>query len=1243
MSETKWTVEQLEAITESGCNLLVAAAAGAGKTAVLVERIIRRITDDKNPADIDRLLVVTFTNAAASEMRERIVAALEKALDAGPHSSRLQRQLSLINKANITTMHSFCLDIIRNNFHRIDLDPVFRVAEETEALLMKTEALEELFEERYEQADSDDVFLRLVECYGGKKDDRGLQQMVLELYEFVQSHPWPDRWLTEKTESFNLSEDGDFGSSGWAKILAESVRIELEGLRDMMTGAVRTIKADPGLEPYLDTFLQDIKNIEQLAGLCEGGWEALHNAFRELRFDTLPRCGSDADRDAKEKVAGIRNKTKERIRKIADEIFGIPPDGIVRDMRDMYPLLKGLSGLVIDFEAVYSAKKREKSVLDFNDLEHFCLEILTEEDDGGRFVPSGTALFYRDRFDEILVDEYQDSNLVQEVIINTISGDGDKNPRVFVVGDVKQSIYRFRQARPELFMSKYDSFPSKTGFSNRKILLYKNFRSRQNIIDAVNMVFGHIMSRTVGELDYTSDEALNHGAVYPAPEDERESVGGPVELHIIDREDGEAHKEQHREKTGDIEQPGTAEEEEPDAMQSEAILISDRIRQLVDPPDQSPFRVYDGRRGGYRNVEYRDIVVLLRATKGWAETFVEEFRLAGIPVYADISTGYFRTVEIQVMMSLLKIIDNPMQDIPMLSVLRSPIGAFTPEELIDIRLCDREVPFYQAMKEAAKDGKGGNGAKTAAKVRDFIVRLESWRDRAVHMSTDELIWHLFADTGYYSYTGTMPGGIQKQANLRMLYERARQYEETSYRGLFNFINFMDRIRSGSGDLGSARVLGENENVVRIMSIHKSKGLEFPVVILAGCGKGFNFRDTTRKLLVHQDLGFGPEYMDPDRRISYPTLAKQALKFKTRLETLSEEMRILYVAFTRAREKLIITGSVRNLEKKMVQWQNGSNNNGSMLSKYQAMTAASFLDWLCPVLSFHPDSSEPGGLWDINIWNRGGLLRDDVAAAGQAVLKAGDIRKLLDSIGPGEYCEEIAKRLEWKYRYERSAELPVKLSVTELKRRADAEFAEEYTPLEAYPSPAAAKPAFMDESKGFSAAEKGSILHFVMQHLDLAGPLDREGISAQVESMVSRELITMQEAQVVDTAALERFFGSPLGRRMLKSTRVMREVPFNIEITSTDVYRELAPDIYGGENIILQGVIDCCFEEDGKMILVDYKTDRYGVCDSVPGIDGIKEKYRSQIEYYAAALRRITGKPVGGKYLYLFHGGHIVEY
>ncbi len=1278
MKDIKWTTEQFEAITETGRNLLVAAAAGAGKTAVLVERVIHKIIDENDPVDIDNLLVVTFTKAAAAEMRERIGAALERALNEDPTCTRLQRQLFLLNRATITTVHSFCLETIRNNFHNIDLDPNFRIADETETVLMELEAMEEMFEEQYEAPG--EYFLKLTECYGGKKDDEMLQRMVLNLYHYVQSHPWPETWLKTSAEAFNLDGGKDFEGSKWARALMEDMGLRLRGMRDMMTEAIDIVKDTPGLEPYLDTYLEDRENIEVFLRMLRGPWDDLRKVFMDIEFQRLPRCKKGADADIREYVKGIRDEIKKELRDMGDEIFRFSATEAADALKKMYPLMNSLTELVMAFGKKYSEKKRERSMLDFNDLEHYCLEVLTERDGKGNIVPSAVAEAYGQRFKEILMDEYQDTNLIQEAIMNTISRGGKHGPPVFAVGDVKQSIYRFRQSRPELFLEKYRNYPSETGKPNRKIMLHKNFRSRGDIIEGVNRIFGYIMSQTVGELDYTKDEALNPGAYYPGPKDETALVGGPIEIHIINGVEDKAGPDLSRGGAMKIREDGEDTSygrdivDEPDAIQVEAMLVAGRIRDIVASGDgQNRFKIYDKKSKEYRDVQFRDIVVLLRTTKNWVEVFVEEFELAGIPVYAETSTGYFNALEVQVMVSLLQIIDNPMQDIPLLAVLKSPIGGFTPEELIDIRLYNKDMPIYQAMKGLAYDENDGIEDDTVhrgivKKVRGFLKRLNGWRNKAEHSSTDELLWHLFSDTNFFSFVGTMPGGEQRQANLRMLYEGARQYEETSYRGLFNFINFINNLKSGSGDMGSARILGEDENVVRIMSIHKSKGLEFPVVIVAGCGKGFNFQDTTHPLLVHRDLGFGPDYVDPEKRITRTTPAKEAVKYRIKQEMLSEEMRILYVALTRAREKLIITGFIKDLENIKDRWQRNCIGVRPRLAGYRAIAARNYLDWLGPCfmiaqegesLMHHDESKQGLGLqdregcscWRIKLWNKDEIgevaIAEVVEPAPVTDIKDTDIEAGSEI---GIYSDEIQKRLSWKYRYKESAYLPAKLSVTELKRRMGTEFAEEYIPLEVYADPIIKKPTFLDDSKGFNRAERGSILHFVIQHLDLSRPLDQGDIKDQTADMVARRLITQQEAQVVDIVGLERFFCSPLGQRMLKSNNIKREVPFNLYIKSTDIYDRLESNIYEEENILLQGIIDCFFEEAGAIVLVDYKTDYVSQSRDVdedysltPALRGIMERYRMQIEYYGMALKRITGKPIKAKFIYLFHTGDILEY
>ncbi len=1323
-----WTDEQLDAITEKDCNLLVAAAAGAGKTAVLVERIVGKITDPEHPLDIDRLLVVTFTNAAATEMRERIGEAISRALEQNPDSRNIQRQLTLLNKASITTIHSFCLEVIRSNFQSIEIDPGFRIADETEAALLKLEVLNELFEAQYEQESGSEDFLELLESYGGNRDDQALQDMVLNLYGFVQSSPWPEKWLAEMTESFNAPAGLDFAATAWGKVLIESLSLELAGLKEMLNRAVEALGAASGLEKYQSVFLEDLASLGAVLKVCAAakgaGWDAVYQALQRIEFSSLPRAGRDADKSAQEYVKKIRDDVKARVKKMREKHFPAGSAEIIADLKAMYPRLKCLARLAADFSAGYAAKKAKKSLVDFNDLEHFCLEILSGQDEA--VIPSQAALGYRERFAEILVDEYQDSNLVQEIIIKLISRADSEKPNVFMVGDVKQSIYRFRQAKPELFLAKYNSYASEKGTPFRKILLFKNFRSRKQVVDAVNFIFRQIMSVQAGELDYSELEALNPGAVFAANETETLSVGGETELHLLQTAgpqsapDDEAKAEAGPEPEAGPDGPdeGPADEEMLDGIQSEARVVAKRIRELMQP-DQAGrlFAVFDKGSKEYRKLEYRDIVILLRTTLNWSDVFMQELSAQGIPAFADTGTGFFKTSEVQVVLSLLQIIDNPLQDIPLLAALRSPIVAFTTDELAELRLADRKAPLYDALKALAEGEEGQASAKAAA----FLNNLERWRDISLYTSTDRLLWQLYTETGYYATVGAMPAGEQRQANLRVLFERARQFEETSYKGLFNFINFVDKLKSSRGDMGSAKILGENDNVVRIMSIHKSKGLEFPVVILAGCGKRFNLQDMNKSILLHQELGFGPDVVDPRRRLSYPSMPKQAIREKTKAETLSEEMRILYVALTRAREKLIITGTVRDIPKAAAKWANAAVN-GEKLPAYEMLKGLSYLDWIGPALFRHKDCSalrESAGLgsefpgllledqseWSVRLWNKSDVLSGSAAEEqdesefiqwldrlGQADGPAeaehgGEVRSLHGSKAPaedgraaevhsavmaedgskavteagskieardgwegceagadgvsaaeaseaGELAAEIARRLGWEYPYALASRVPAKVSVTELKRRFEAQAREEAGELPGYLPPLVNKPMFLEAKKGLTPAEAGTVMHFVMQRLDF-----RRDIMAQIEEMVEKDLLTAQQAQSVEVAKIRRFLDSDLGRRLMTAEKVNREAAFFMELPCRELYQDMGDEAYQGETALLQGVIDCYFEEPDGIVLLDYKTDYVA-----PGrVEMIRERYRLQIGYYALALARLSGRQVKEKYIYLFSTGEILEF
>lgn len=1239
MGTPKWTAEQKQAIDTRGCSLLVAAAAGAGKTAVLVERIIQRIIDLKNPVDIDRLLVVTFTNAAASEMRERIGDAISKELEKNPDSYRLQRQIALLGKADITTIHSFCLEVIRNNFHLIDLDPSFRIADTTECLLLKQEALEEIFDENYENEGGKEGFLELVECYGGGRDDRSLQDMVLRLYEFSQSTPWPEEWLYDAAEKFNAEEDFDFGKSPWANVLIDNIGIELSGIQSAMERALSMLDGVDELRAYYVHFQGEIEAIKHIVKLCEAGWSELCDGLSSIEFKKLPTCRNVADKDTQEAVKKIRKGVKDQIDRIKDEVTGADSKKIGDEMRRLYPYMKRLSSLVEEFGSRYRVKKKEKGVIDFNDIEHYCIHILTERDGNGNGVPSPTALMYREKFEEVLVDEYQDSNMVQELIISMVSRKDSKTPNLFLVGDVKQSIYRFRQAMPELFLEKYNTY--KDVGRERKILLYKNFRSRKEVLDGINYIFKAIMSQNIGELEYGDDEKLNPGADYRNADMEDCISGGPVEVNIIETAKIENDDQNTEDENDDI--PGEA-EEDIGSIQLEARLVAGRINELLYGKEKK-FVVYDKLIDGYRHVEYRDIVILMRSVASSAPIFVEELSKKDIPVYADTGTGYFATTEVQVIISLLQVIDNPMQDIPLLAVLRSPIGSFTPEELVEIRMADSGKSFYEALKS-----KTGACDDVGNKASEFLKCLERWRKKSQNMSMSEFIWYLYTDTGYYGFAGAMPGGIQRQANLRVLFERARQYEETSFKGLFNFINFINKLKSSSGDMGSAKILGENENVVRIMSIHKSKGLEFSVVIVSSLGKKFNLRDLEKDILFHHELGFGPDFVDGQKRLSYPTIIKQALKKRMKLESYSEEMRILYVALTRAKEKLIVTGTVGDMEKALARWAEGVNSLGNKVPEYQILKGSNFLDWICPALLKHRDCSKirevacshgisPEGIiddtskWDIKLWNREEVLLADMtdqeAAAGSD--------RVMDMDG-SIYGEEVRRRLDFNYPYMMSSKLPAKLSVTELKRMFGTMLDDEYA-QNIFVPPLIKKPSFMEGKTGLSAAEKGTAMHLVMQHINLDKVPEHEYITSIIERMIAQEFMTFEQGDAVDIEKITEFFRSPLGTRLIMSGNAKREVPFYMQIKGNEVYRDLPGENYDGEKIILQGIIDCYFEEDDGLVLIDYKT------DYVPegNTDKIKDKYRLQIEYYTKALESITGKKVKERYIYLFYNGEILAY
>lgn len=1180
-----WTEDQQAAIESRNSNLLVAAAAGSGKTAVLVERIIQLILRDH--IHIDQMLIVTFTNAAAGEMRERIGAALLEELEKKNENERhLRKQVNLLNKASISTLHSFCIDVVGKYFHLIDIDPNFRIADTTETAILKLEAVEELLEEEYEKAD--EHFLELVERFGGNKEDTPLQDLLLNVYEFIQSKPYPLQWLNEKTEEFSLNEQ-QLKDHLWYKVLIEQIRIELSGAKHFFEQALDFSLSAGGPVEYQAPLEGDIQIIEDLLEQLNQDLFLFYEKIIQVNHQRLGRTSKETNEEIKEEVKALREQGKKIIKEIQENFLTKHPGEYVKDINELFPYMSYLVQLVANFGRIFQSKKLDKGILDFNDLEHFALQILENEE---------AAREYQNKFLYIFVDEYQDSNIVQETILSFIK----REQNLFMVGDVKQSIYRFRLADPSLFIDKYESFQSEENGINRKIDLSQNFRSREEVIHGVNYLFNQIMSKEFGEIAYDTKAQLYQGAeAVPLIDPE-------IEVNILEKKAS----------------PDITEEEieELENVEAEAKIAVLKIKEWIGK------EIYDQKMKQYRSVTYRDIVVLLRTTKGWAQSFSEVFADEGIPVYADVNTGYFEALEIQIFMNLLKTIDNKRQDIPLLSVMRSVIGGFSVEELIRIRIGSQAKTYYEALDEYRM--RENDALKL--KIEAFLDKLMRWKEESRYMQLDDFIWKLFLDSGYYYYVGAMPDGIRRQANLRVLMDRAGQFQKTSIKGLFNFIKFVDRLKESSGDMGTAKTIGENEDVVRIMSIHKSKGLEFPVVIIAGMGKQFNLRDINDQVILHKDLGIGPRFVDPERRIYTDTLAKIAMKNKIKLESLSEEMRILYVALTRAREKLILIGSVKELMGSSLKWKLG-------VSPYLLSKGRNYLDWLLPVLLKHQDGEnlrewtgvnwsknriiEDSSKWKFRKWNKSEIQTEEL----KKKLKKDQFIDQLEQLqlNPTPFQEFVEQRLSWKYGNDEATRIPSKLSVTEIKKLSG----QKLNGMEFNISSMVKVPNFMEGKKPFSAMEKGIIIHFIMQHLDLAYVSTLDEIKQQINEMINRELLTEEEAATVDLDKILRFFENPIGKRILTAKKISREVPFNLMKRSDEIIPET---VHHSENLLIQGVIDLYFEEEDGLVLIDYKTDYVYENNK----EEIAKKYQTQMDLYREAIEKITGKKVKESYLYLFH-------
>lgn len=1238
-----WTTEQQQVIDLRNRNILVSAAAGSGKTAVLVERIVKIITDKNHPVDIDHLLIVTFTNAAAAEMRERIGNAIEKALDEQPGNEHLLRQLTLIHNAQITTIDSFCLYVVRNHFHEIDLEPNFRIGDEGELKLLREDVLGRVLEQNYEEPS--EAFSDFVEGYASGRTDAALNEMILQLYEFSRSYPWPEKWLDSFVGIYRIENREELDRAEWLAPLTQNIRFVLKDCEQLLKQALAVTQQDDGPDMYEKAVRSDLEKYESLSKLtsfCE-----LSVALSDIKYDRLASSrGFEGDPDKLELVKSLREQAKDVVKKLCKQYFFCSPEMMIEQLERTEPMLEEVVRLTKQFADEFAAAKRRKNLVDFHDVEHFALQILVDEETEKA---KKTAEEFRDTFEEIMIDEYQDSNEVQETLLRSISREERGENNIFMVGDVKQSIYRFRLARPELFMKKYDSYSLEESTTQR-IDLHKNFRSREEVLTCTNDIFYKIMARSLGNVEYDAEAALYPGASYPV------SADFIPEILLADSND---------ELLEDTELT--------DKKTLEAKIVAEEIKHLMKTQP-----VTDKAAGTLRAAHYSDIVILLRSLSGWADSLVEVLNENGIPAHTVSSTGYFSTVEVQTVLSMLRLLDNPRQDIPMAAVLRSPMAGLTDEELAVLRLEDGSVPFHEAVLELAEglyeeggqieisnseadseadqkqgrnaDGKKEDDIETTAhrKLLKFYKKYRQLRQLVPDTPIHELIEIILRETGYGHYVAAMPAGSRRTANLNMLLEKAAAYEKTSYKGLFHFVRYIDELQKYDVDFGEADMVGENEDVVRIMSIHKSKGLEFPIVIVSGMGKNFNKQDTRSKMVLHPELGIGLDYMDGKKRIKSPTIAKKAIAKQIELENLGEELRVLYVALTRAKEKLILTGTLKDAAEKLEFYRQQANLSKAAdrpLSYLTREGASGYLDWILPaVLSY-------GDKYPIRIVEAAELVLNEVE---NQLEQNENLTERIEEIEAADtqLVGQLKQRFLQRYPYQVDVLRKNKYSVSELKHRAmrerfEAE-QEETIPafLEEPVTPTI--PLFIQRQESVEqetanrGALRGTAVHRVMECYDFAS---EKSVHEQMEAMEKEEKITADMRALVKEQIVADFVSSETGRRMALAQcggALYREKPFvmgftedelenygfgvgsnadsceNIyEKTDSDQEKEEQKKVRHEEDLtLIQGIIDVFWIEKDGIVLLDYKTDR------VQQAKELIDRYATQLKLYADALERV---------------------
>lgn len=1211
---TKWTEEQKKVISLRNRNILVSAAAGSGKTAVLVERILSKIMDKTNPVDIDRLLIMTFTRAAAGEMKERITKALEKAICEEPENEHLQKQSNLIHTAQITTIDGFCAYIIRNYFHLIGLDPGYRTGDEGELKLLKKDVLKELLEEWY--ASGEERYTRFVECYASGKTDEGLEELILKLYESAMSNPYPQKWLNECLESYEISSNKELEETKWMKLLWDTAKEELDGAEELIETAKRICQEPDGPYLYEDALDSDLTMLHTLLQLAEKkDYDEISSLLVKPSFARLSAKKMDADIRKKENVKELREEAKDIIKGLGSRFFHNTQEELLEFIKLAKVPMEILVELTLAFMERYGAAKRDKNILDFTDMEHFALEILMAED-GDEAKMSQAARELSEKYDEVLVDEYQDSNLVQEMLTNCVSGwiNGRKN--IFMVGDVKQSIYRFRLARPELFMEKYKTYSTEDS-KEQRIDLHKNFRSRKEVLEAVNYIFRQLMGEDLGGITYDESAALYPGAVFPEGEDKDFLK---TEVLLVEK-DGEELEEELGEQN---------------AVELEALAIAQKIKAIVGKE-----KILDKETGDYRPVEYGDIVILLRSAYGWAEPFREVLSVQGIPVYCASRTGYFSASEVVTVLNYLKVCDNPLQDIPLAGVLRSPMVGCTSQELAEMKAKTQEGLLYESV--CACQGEDELGEK----LKKFLDLLERVRKMAAYTPVHQLILYILKETGYGNYARAMPGGEQRYANLSMLVEKAMDYEKTSYRGLFNFVRYIEQLQKYEVDYGEVSLLGAGSKTVEIMTIHKSKGLEFPVVFVAGMGKQFNFQDMNAALLIHPELGLGADAILPGKRIVASSLNKQMIRRQLVKESLGEELRVLYVALTRAKEKLLLTGTVNKMEKLMYKLARYRDSEEELLSMETRMKAKNYWDFVLPALarhrSFDPLLEEYGisdrgkrGFYDdpaefeivkvtASQMAQEEILHQTGAQMEKQALTDWDTEKVYDE----EVRKEIEERFSFVYPYDYLKDIPVKVSVSELKKRSwQGEYDREEN-ITKETETISVIPRFVQKGQDeeFTGAARGTAYHRIMECIDYSRPVSEENVRLLIGELQEQKKLSQEEASCIRVRDILGFLESELGKRMAKAfdgKKLRREQPFVISRKASEIEEEWK----GNETVLVQGIIDAYFYEEDGIVLVDYKTDKAGERKMI-------EMYQSQLSDYAQALERMTGKCVKEKYIYSF--------